>query len=118
MDGAGLTSTAAKNDVKKITTLAAVEALDWKTLTNNTTFDSEPIDNSAILIKYTYYGDANFNGRVDGGDYSHIDTTFNQEHTAGNIGGWLNGDFDYTGGVDGADYALIDGSFNAQTGVL
>ena len=55
---------------------------------NRAMFDALPTDNTAVLIKYTYYGDANFNGKVDGGDYSRIDGAFNKEHTAGNIGGW------------------------------
>ena len=71
-----------------------------------------------LLVKYTYYGDANFNGKVDGNDYSRIDATFNNEHTAGNIGGWFNGDFNLDGKVDGNDYGLIDSAFNSQLGTL
>jgi len=72
-----------------------------------------------VLVKYTYYGDTDFNGKVDGADYARVDATFNQETTTqSNIGGWFNGDFDYNGKVDGADYALIDAAFNGQTTVL
>src|SRR5262245_46555603 len=31
---------------------------------------SMAIDNTAVLIKYTYYGDIDFNGRVEGADYA------------------------------------------------
>jgi hypothetical protein len=42
-----------------------MEASDYKSISAlNTTFDGEPIDNSAVLIKYTYYGDANFHPPV------------------------------------------------------
>src|SRR5262249_31777804 len=100
-NGTGLTSTTAKTNIKHNTSLGAIEASDYESLNAaNNSFAGEPIDNTAVLVKYTYYGDANFNGKVDGGDYGRIDTSFNQEHTAGNIGGWFNGDFDYNGKVD------------------
>jgi hypothetical protein len=82
------------------------------------TFDGSAVANSHVLVKYTYYGDTDFNGKVDGADYARIDTTFNNELTQGDIAGWFNGDFDYNNKVDGADYALIDSAFNAQNGTL
>jgi len=45
-----------------------------------------------VLIKFTYYGDADFNGKIDSNDYSHIDFGFNH---AGSTG-WANGDFNTT----------------------
>src|SRR5262249_47246929 len=63
-------------------------------------------------------GDTDLNNKIDGSDYAKIDTTFNNEHSAGNIGGWSNGDFDGNGKVDGGDYALIDLNFNSQNGSL
>jgi hypothetical protein len=118
--GFGITSSSAKNILAtKNTTLGAMEATDYKLINvANTTFDGEPIDNTAVLIKYTYYGDANFNGQVDGNDYGRIDSTFNKEHTAGDIGGWWNGDFNGDGKVDGSDYGLIDAAFNSQGAAL
>jgi len=117
-DGNGITSTTAKNNAAHNTTLGAMEATDYKSL-GNVTFDSQPIDNSAVLIKYTWYGDSNFNGKVDGADYSQLDAKFNQEvSTMTNIGGWFNGDFDGNGKIDGADYSLIDGAFNSQDGTI
>jgi hypothetical protein len=83
------------------------------------TFDSIPVVDSDVLVKFTYYGDTDFNGRVDGADYARIDTTFNNEtSTQTEIGGWFNGDLDYNGKVDGADYALMDSAFNSQSGTL
>jgi len=81
-------------------------------------FHGLTVDATSVIVKFTYYGDANLNGRIEGADYSRIDTTFNDEATQGNIGGWFNGDFDYNGKVDGADYALIDVAFNSQSGTL
>jgi ELWxxDGT repeat protein len=64
---------------------------------------------SAILIKYTYQGDANLSGKVDGSDYSLIDNGYLTKAT-----GWSNGDFNYDGVIDGSDYTLIDNAFNTQ----
>ena len=66
-----------------------------------------------MLVKYTYYGDADFNGIVNFDDYSRIDAGFNNSRS-----GWLNGDFDGNGIVDFDDYALIDLAFNTQAGKL
>jgi hypothetical protein len=62
-----------------------------------------------VLVKYTYYGDTNLDGKVDGSDYSRIDNGFTMKLT-----GWYNGDFNYDGVVDGSDYTLIDNAFNTQ----
>jgi hypothetical protein len=66
------------------------------------------------LVRYTWSGDADLNGKVDGADYARIDSKFNQQSTLANIGGWTNGDFDYNNKIDGADYAIIDAAFNSQ----
>ena len=62
-----------------------------------------------MLVRYTYYGDANLDGKVDGGDYSRIDNGYLQQLT-----GWYNGDFNYDNAIDGSDYTLIDNAFNTQ----
>jgi len=62
-----------------------------------------------VLIKYTYYGDTNLDGKVDGSDYSRIDNG-----CLNNLTGWFNGDFNYDGVINGSDYTLIDNAFNTQ----
>jgi hypothetical protein len=112
--GTGITSSNAKNHVPKTTTLGAMEASEFKTLYGPTAmFDGQPIDSTAVLIKYTYYGDANFDGKVNFDDYARIDAGFNAGRT-----GWLNGDFSADGKVNFDDYALIDAAFNGQSGTL
>ena len=64
-------------------------------------------------MKYTYAGDANFDGRVTFDDYTRIDTGFNQHLT-----GWSNGDFNQSGSVNFDDYVLIDTAFNTQGSTL
>jgi hypothetical protein len=65
--------------------------------------------NSDVLIRYTFYGDANLDGHVDGSDYSRIDNGY-LTHASG----WFNGDFNYDGTINGSDYTLIDNAFNTQ----
>jgi hypothetical protein len=62
-----------------------------------------------ILLKYTYYGDANLDGKVDGTDYSRIDNGY-----LAHLTGWYNGDFNYDSVIDGSDYTLIDNAYNSQ----
>ena len=97
-----------------IHTLGVLEAGELRSIWPiNPHFNGEPVDGNSVLIKYTYYGDTDFNGKVDFDDYSRIDFGFNQHRT-----GWLNGDFDGNGQVDFDDYSLIDRAFNIQSEVL
>ena len=73
------------------------------------TFDGLSPSSSAVLVRDTYYGDANLDGRVDGADYALIDAGYATATT-----GWFNGDFNYDSKIDGSDYTLIDNAFNTQ----
>jgi hypothetical protein len=87
-----------------------MEATDFKGIYGAAApFSGQTIDNTAVLIKFTYYGDADFSGFVDFDDYVRTDSGFN----AG-ASGWLNGDFDYSNAVDFDDFVLIDTGFNLQ----
>jgi hypothetical protein len=113
-NGIGITSIAAANATPKNTTLGAMEASEFKSLYGGSaTFDGATIDASAVLVKYTYCGDTDFNGIVNFDDYSRTDSGFNLHKT-----GWLNGDFDGNGQVDFDDYSLIDLAFNTQGSAL
>jgi fibronectin-binding autotransporter adhesin len=79
---------------------------------------------SDVDLKYTYYGDADLSGHVDGTDYTLIDTGYaaDQTYLSANPGGtalpytgWQNGDFNYDGSIDGSDYSLMDNVFNQQS---
>jgi len=96
------------------TTLGAMEAADYRTIYGSgATFDGESLDSTAVLVKYTYCGDTDFNGRVNFDDYVRTDSGFNNHRS-----GWLNGDFDGNGQVNFDDYVLIDLAFNTQSGTL
>ena len=73
-------------------------------------FAGQTVDATTVLVKYTYAGDANLDGAVDGGDYGMIDN-FAQVPSAD---GYFNGDFNYDGVVDGGDYGVIDNNMQAQ----
>jgi hypothetical protein len=127
--GNGITSSAAASDSSHLTALGViVNSADG---TGNGTplygnggslassFEGISPSASDVLVKYTYYGDTNLDGKVDGSDYSRIDNTYEQEAFKNGvatqpISGWYNGDFNYDGVVDGSDYTLMDNAFNSQ----
>jgi hypothetical protein len=103
-----LSSTASTN----LTTIAAIQnstdaAPTGPTLYPN--FDNVTAQNTDILVKFTYFGDANLDGKINSSDYIQIDNGFAQ-----NLPGWFNGDFNNDGVVNGDDYTLIDNAFNTQ----
>ncbi len=73
-------------------------------------FDGQSVGSGDVLVKFTYAGDANLDGVVNGSDFSLIDNGFNSHLT-----GWHNGDFNYDGTVNGDDYTLIDNLINTQS---
>jgi hypothetical protein len=111
-NGPGIDSSFAANDS---THLTAVGVLLNDNGTGQAIYgSSNPFDGTlpsvdSILVKLTYYGDANLDGKVDGSDYSKIDNGYLNHLT-----GWSNGDFNYDGVIDGSDYTLIDNAHNMQ----
>jgi hypothetical protein len=107
----GITSSAAAQDTHRLTAVGIIQNnQNGSALFNaGNPFDGTVPAVGDFLVKYTYYGDANLDGQVDGSDYTLIDNGFNNHLT-----GWINGDFNYDGKVDGSDYTLIDNAFNTQ----
>jgi fibronectin-binding autotransporter adhesin len=93
------------SNIGSSTGTALYTTLEGADLTNGGSINAD----GEILVKYTYYGDTNLDGAVDGSDYSNIDNGYLNHLT-----GWYNGDFNYDGVVDGSDYTLIDNAFNMQ----
>ena len=93
------------------TTLAVAEASDVFGLGGADTvlFDGQTVDASTVIVKYTYAGDANMDGMINGDDYFQIDSAFPQ-----GLHGYFNGDFNFDGVINGDDYFLIDSNFPAQ----
>ncbi|HEX2972060.1 MAG TPA: ELWxxDGT repeat protein [Tepidisphaeraceae bacterium] len=67
------------------------------------------LDANAILVKCTWNGDVNLDGKVDIADYFLVDSGFIKQ-----TGGYRNGDLNYDGKVDIRDYFLIDSAFIGQ----
>jgi hypothetical protein len=108
---AGITSSSAANSPTHLLALGVIQNNQSGTAlyTGSHTFDGITPGAGDILVKQTYYGDANLDGKVDGSDYSRIDNGYLNHLT-----GWFNGDFNYDGVVNGSDYTLIDNAFNTQ----
>jgi hypothetical protein len=102
----GIISTAAANDSRFLTSLGVMLN------TSGSSFDNQPSSVGDILVKYTYYGDANLDGVVNGADYQQIDSGFGNHATD-----WSHGNFNYDGVVDGSDFSLIDNTFNQVTAI-
>ncbi|MBC8106927.1 MAG: hypothetical protein H7Z14_10085, partial [Anaerolineae bacterium] len=69
----GLTSSPAAAAVPKNKTLGTLTGAEFHTAQGaGATFDGFTVANSDVLVKFTYYGDVDFNGLVDFDDYSRI----------------------------------------------
>jgi hypothetical protein len=114
----GINSTAATTDLAHLHAVGFYQPAPFTNVqfvedgvTNGVGNVAGPTNNSPgdVVIKYTYYGDANLDGKVDGSDYSLIDNGYLTGAT-----GWQNGDFNYDGVINGSDYTLIDNAYNTQ----
>jgi hypothetical protein len=97
--GKGLTSSTAAGDPLFTTALGTAAAGDI----GLSTFDTENVAVTDVLVKYTYYGDADLSGSVNGDDESLVLFGLRQ----GGASHWAFGDFDYSTHVTGDDYSLF-----------
>jgi fibronectin type 3 domain-containing protein len=74
------------------------------------TFDGIAIGLNDEIVKYTYNGDTNFDGRLTTDDYAPIDAFFGQTPAD-----WAFGDINYDNHVTTDDYAPIDAFIGAGT---
>lgn len=113
--GQGITSSAAAAAAGHRTGLAVILNDDGNGNPIFNSFDGVPVDKNTTIVKYTWNGDADMNGRVDASDYFLIDLAY---VTHQKKGGYRHGDFDHNGIVDSDDYFLIDCAYLGQTGKL
>ena len=73
-------------------------------------FAGQTVTGATTIAMYTYAGDMNFDGLVDGADYGVIDNYVQFPGTDG----YVNGDLNYDGVIDGADYGIIDNTIQLQ----
>jgi hypothetical protein len=86
-------------------TLALAEAAELRV----TSWLGREVDTDTIIGKHTYYGDANFDGKVTGDDYVAVDANLG----TGTM--WTQGDFSQDGRVSGDDYVAIDSNLGKGT---
>jgi len=84
---------------------ALVGGADW---------NGQTIAAGAIVGKYTFFGDVNFDGQVTGDDYTIIDSNLNTTPPVGME--WLSGDANLDGIVTGDDYTTIDSNLGLGAG--
>ncbi len=81
------------------------------------TFDGvDTSDGNEVLVKFTYYGDSDLNGQINGTDFSLFGAG-----RSGAGAGWDFGDYDYTGGrPNGTDFSLFGAGLSSyrQFGAL
>jgi hypothetical protein len=75
-------------------------------LTPGSQFLGWVVDQTSLLLRSTFYGDANLDGHVNFTDFAILTTNF------GMSGMWSQGDFDYDGLVTIGDQALLSAYFN------
>jgi autotransporter-associated beta strand protein len=115
--GVVISSSAAAADTSHLHAVGVIQNDNGAGTQLYTTFEGySSLNDSDVLLKYTWYGDTDLNGKVDGTDYSRVDYAYayNLANPNSPLTGWFNGDFNYDGVIDGSDYTLMDNAFNQQ----
>jgi len=73
-------------------------------------FMGQTVTGATTIAMYTYAGDVNLDGLVDGADYGTLDNWIQFPGTDG----YANGDVNYDGVIDGADYGVLDNTIQLQ----
>ena len=94
-----------QSSASQLTTLAVDTASD----AGKSTFGGQSVSGTDTLVMYTYAGDMNLDGKINGDDYFKIDAGF-----SGHLSGYANGDLNYDGRIDADDYFLIDKNYVQQ----
>jgi hypothetical protein len=95
---------------------AALGYAEATALGSPASFNGYSIDNTTLLVKYTFQADADLDGDVDGNDVTRWALNF-----TGDLGGagtkvWTEGDWDYDGDVDGNDVTRWALNFSGDLG--
>jgi hypothetical protein len=82
--------------------------------TSTGVFGGRTVDANAVLVKFTYGGDANLDGKLNIDDYVRIDSGI-----AAGWKLWYNGDFNVDGTINIDDYTnFIDSNIGNQNGLI
>jgi autotransporter-associated beta strand protein len=99
--GTGITSNGAKLDPNHA--IGYAEATD---IGSPTSYSGLPIDNTTVIVRYTWGGDDNLDGQVDTVDFNVLAAGF-----VVGTGDWAQGDFNYDGLIDTVDFNILASNF-------
>jgi hypothetical protein len=97
-----------------VTGLGLLTGAEYAAGNGSKTFDGQPYQATDLLVKFTYLGDANLDGKITATDYAQLNAGY-LLHLAPS---WFTGDFNYDGKVDAKDFAAINAAYKAQTVAL
>jgi hypothetical protein len=70
------------------------------------TFSGQSVSGADVCVRYTYYGDANLDGKVNTSDFNQLAGSFGTTNKD-----WVNGDFNYDGAVNSQDFNALSGNY-------
>ena len=104
-DGLRMSSSTAASDPNHNTAVGYAEAVDVIGPQGGT-FMGQSVDATAVLVRYTRYGDANLDGTVNLIDFNRLAGSFGQSDRT-----WSQGDFNYDGLINLIDFNRLAGNF-------
>ena len=105
-NGGGIRTSMTDATTGVLTTLAVARADE--TGHDGGIFGGVSVSGDDVLVMYTWGGDADLNGELNGDDYFYIDSNILANQAGANNASFHNGDFDYSGAIDGDDYFILD----------
>lgn len=105
-NGNGISSSTAAGT--STTALGFAEAIDLFT-SFPAIFSGQSIDNTAVLVKYTFYGDADLSGNVNLTDFNRLAANFGQTARR-----WVHGDFNFDATVNLLDFNRLAANFGSS----
>jgi autotransporter-associated beta strand protein len=109
--GTGITSSAAAANLNATTAVGVAVASE----AGYTSFLAQTVNPTDVLVKYTYSGDSNLDGKVTFDDFQNFLNGFSGAQSAR----WFSGDFNYSGAVTFDDFQIFLTGYSAYntTGV-
>ena len=74
---------------------------------NLASFGGESIDNTTMLVRYTYLGDTNLDGVVNALDFNALASHYGAFGTT-----WIDGDFDYNASTNSLDFTVLAANYH------
>jgi hypothetical protein len=109
-NGPGITSSVARDDSNYF--LAVAENANLSTPfgdgTTGPLFYGQSVDDTTVLVKFTWRVDLNLDGLVNGDDAS----VFSGNYAEGQPAIWMTGDVNYDGIYNGDDASIFSGNYN------